>query len=96
MFLRDEEIEVLDTNQVSQQLQQNDPTSPANPNEFTQIQMLLVLINNQLAMFRMKLQENDLKECNHREWFLIACVFDRVCLIVLSIISSIGLIAVFA
>jgi hypothetical protein len=54
------------------------------------------LICNQLAMFRMKLQEKELKDTNRKEWYLIATVLDRFCLIILSIIMSIGLIAVLA
>lgn len=45
-------------------------------------------------MFRMRIQEKDLKDTNRREWYLIASVLDRFCLIVLSIVMSIGLIAV--
>ena len=56
-----------------------------------QAQTLLVLINNQLAMFRMRLQEGDQKEKNRNDWYLIATVLDRFCLICYTVIMLLGL-----
>jgi hypothetical protein len=56
-----------------------------------QAQTLLVLINNQLAMFRMRLQEGDHKEKNRNDWYLIATVLDRFCLICYTVIMLLGL-----
>ena len=89
-------------NSTSQQLIPTD-TQPENPAtqasgaagnsnlDTYQAQTLLVLINNQLAMFRMRLQEGDLKEKNRNDWYLIATVLDRFCLICYTAIMLLGL-----
>ena len=59
--------------------------------DVSQARTLLILINNQLAMFRTRLQENDLKEKNRNDWYLIATVLDRFCLGVYSFIMLLGL-----
>ena len=110
--VRNEEIELIDTNQILHQNQtlsnNNDDqetnseirsnnlvdiasTSSVQNLDINQAESLLVLINNQIAMLRRKFQESDLKESNRKEWYLIALVCDRLCLIIYSIVSFVGL-----
>lgn len=59
--------------------------------DMSQAQTLLALINNQLAMFRMRLQENELKDKNKGDWYLIAVALDRFCLICYTVVMLLGL-----
>ena len=56
---------------------------------------LLVLINNQLAIQRMKIQEKDTLDDNKKEWYLIASTLDRFCLLCYSVITLLGLFIIF-
>ena len=62
--------------------------------EALQNEALLTLISNQLGLFRKQLQQTDAKDTNKREWYLIATVLDRVCLLVYGVISLFGLFVV--
>ncbi len=100
-LLRDDDIEVIDTSNLLQQQQSSSEQLVAAANneqqqstaklDVSQARTLLILINNQLAMFRTRLQENDLKEKNRNDWYLIATVLDRFCLGVYSFIMLLGL-----
>ena len=96
----DDEIPVFETNRLVEavsvenngRITEEDTAAAATETpEAVQNEALLTLISNQLGMFRKKLQENDVKAQNKQEWFLIASVLDRVCLIVYAIISLFGL-----
>ena len=63
--------------------------------DLNQAKSLLVLINNQLANFRIRINEKDLKELNKKDWYLIACTLDRFCLLVYTVILVLGLFIVF-
>lgn len=93
--LRNEEIQLLDINQINQSQQQQESGSPQRQDELSKAQMILVLINNQLALLRMRIQEKDLKNDAKREWDLVALMLDRLCLIFYFILIFFGLISVF-
>jgi hypothetical protein len=82
-------------NQITQTQQQQESGSLPRQDELSKAQMILVLINNQLAMFRMRIQEKDLKSEAKREWDLVAVILDRLCLICYFILIFFGLISVF-
>lgn len=93
----EEEMKIIDTNQIVEEISEQ-PTSssadehtPETVSEQKQTEILLALINNQIAKYCVKLKENDLRETNKREWCLIAIVLDRLCLIGYTIIASFGL-----
>lgn len=120
-LLRDDDIELIDTNSLMQQQQQQQQRT-TNENEqlldtsnaqadvsassqqqqkqnrsslsnldLSQAQTLLALINNHIAMLRMRLQEGDLKERNKSNWYLIAVALDRFSLICYTSIMLLGL-----
>ncbi len=63
--------------------------------ELDQSKKLLVLINNQIAMLRIRLQEKDIKEQNKKDWFLIASSLDRFFLYVYIIVMFFGIFVIF-
>ncbi len=67
----------------------------AEANDMNQAKTLLVLINNQLANFRMRINEKDTRELNRRDWCLIACTLDRFCLLVYTVVLLMGLFIIF-
>lgn len=94
---------LLQQQRNNQQSEQNDQSSQSSGSatnqqiknvsnlDLNQAQTLLALINNQIAMFRMRLQENDLKDRNKSNWYLIAVALDRFCLICYAFIMILGL-----
>lgn len=56
---------------------------------------MLALINNQVGAFRSKLKQNDLKNMNKQEWYLIATVFDRLFLIIYIVLALFKIFLVF-
>lgn len=63
--------------------------------ELDQSKKLLVLINNQIAMLRIRLQEKDIKEQNKKDWYLIACSLDRFFLYLYIIVMFFGIFVIF-
>lgn len=63
--------------------------------DMNQAKTMLVLINNQLAMMRMKVQENDSKDQNKKDWHLVSCAFDRLFLTIYVVIMLLGLFIIF-
>jgi hypothetical protein len=63
--------------------------------ELDQSKKLLVLINNQIAMLRIRLQEKDIKEQNKKDWYLIACSLDRFFLYVYIVVMFFGIFVIF-
>lgn len=63
--------------------------------DMNQAKTMLVLINNQLAMMRIKAQEKDSKEQNKKDWHVVACAFDRLFLLFYSVIMLLGLFIIF-
>ena len=73
------------------------PTTAGNDSlaDMNQAKTMLVLINNQLAMMRIKSQEADSKEQNVKDWHVVACAFDRLFLFAYFIIMLLGLFVIF-
>ena len=71
--------------------QAEEPVAVIEASEAVQNEALLTLISNQLGLFRKRMQQTDVKEMNKQEWYLIATVLDRVCLLVYGVISLFGL-----
>lgn len=67
----------------------------AKKSDISQAKTLLVLINNQLSLMRLKIKENDHLNQNKNEWYLIAITLDRFCLILYFLIMLIGLFIIF-
>lgn len=86
----DDDMKVIETNQILEQTDEQVAGASA-VSEQVQTDALLTLINNQIALFRRKLKENDVKDVNKQEWYLIATVLDRVCLLTYSLIAAFGL-----
>lgn len=63
--------------------------------DMNQAKTMLVLINNQLAMMRIKAQEKDSKEQNKKDWHVVSCAFDRMFLMLYVIIMLFGLFIIF-
>lgn len=63
--------------------------------DMNQAKTMLVLINNQLAMMRIKAQERDSKEQNKKDWHVVACAFDRMFLMIYSVVMFLGLFIIF-
>lgn len=63
--------------------------------DINQAKTLLSLISNQLAILRLKLQEQDLKDQNKRDWLLVAIILDRFCIFIYLIIMLIGIFIIF-
>ena len=59
--------------------------------DLDQAKILLTLINNQLAKERRRMQQSDMKDMNKMEWYFIAVVLDRLCLLVYAVIGMFGL-----
>ena len=83
-------MKVIETNQILEQTDEQVAGASA-VSEQVQTDALLTLINNQIALFRRKLKENDVKDVNKQERYLIATVLDRVCLLTYSLIAAFGL-----
>ena len=76
----------------------NDASTDApagNKTDMSQAKTLLLLINNQLSLMRMKIKEKDHLNQNKKEWYLIAITLDRFCLIVYFLIMLVGLFIIF-
>lgn len=71
--------------------QAEEPVGATEASEAVKNEALLTLISNQLGLFRKRMQQTDVKEMNKQEWYLIATVLDRVCLLVYGVISLFGL-----
>jgi hypothetical protein len=74
--------------------QQNDSNNGDNDDQ-KQTQILLTLINNQLAMMRTKFQEEDMKTVNQKDWYIIASCLDRFCLIIYICLSVFAFLTIF-
>lgn len=59
--------------------------------DLNQAQLLLTHINNQIAQERKRLRHNETKEHNRNEWYLIAIVLDRMCLLAYTVVALVGL-----
>lgn len=105
---RMEQIQTADSNESNQGTSQDlvNTSQPANssstpsPNQqlksdLSQAQTLLILISNQLALMRRRFQDKDAKSQNQQEWYLIALTLDRFCLLVYTVITSLGLVSIF-
>lgn len=101
---RDEEIEILDPGRIlsgSQEAAASSSVATISTSgtdslaDMNQAKTMLVLINNQLAMMRIKGQENDSKEQNKRDWHVVSCAFDRLFLVVYAVIMFLGLFIIF-
>ena len=125
LLSRTEEIEILDTNKLIPEEQQqqpigssdvrreddlspsatrrrdvtaatasasNEPPAPsAERVDLDKSKKLLVLINNQLAMLRMRIQDKETKEHNRKDWYLLAASLDRFFLFVYILLMTVGL-----
>ena len=67
----------------------------AKKSDISHAKTLLILISNQLSLIRMRYKEKDIQSKNKSDWNLIACVLDRFCLIVYSVIMFLGLFIIF-
>lgn len=63
--------------------------------DMNQAKTMLVLINNQLAMMRIKAQERDSKEQNKKDWHVVSCAFDRMFLMFYAVVMFLGLFIIF-
>ena len=84
------------TNELNSSNDASTDAPPAgNKTDISQAKTLLLLINNQLSLMRMKIKEKDHLNQNKKEWYLIAITLDRFCLIVYFLIMLIGLFIIF-
>jgi hypothetical protein len=60
------------------------------------MQSLVTLINNQIAMLRKRLKEKEAQQQAKKEWFLVASIIDRISLFAYILAMCFGLIIVFA
>ena len=63
--------------------------------DMNQAKTMLCLINNQLAMMRIKAQEKDSKDQNKKDWHVVSCAFDRMFLMIYAVILFLGLFIIF-
>lgn len=76
------------------------PTTSTRPtsdsvSDLGQAKTLLVLISNQLAHLRTRINDKDMRELNKKDWYLIACTLDRFCLLVYAVLLFLGLFFIF-
>ncbi len=91
-----------DTNE-SDQLVQNDANAETRSttstrtrkSDISHAKTLLILISNQLSLIRMRYKEKDIQLKNKNDWGLIACTFDRLCLIIYVVLMFLGLFIIF-
>ncbi|CAF0740801.1 unnamed protein product [Brachionus calyciflorus] len=98
----EDELETVDTNELlqSSKLPVSDgQTTTSNVSienlDLNQAKTLLVLINNQLTMFRSRLKEKDNMEENKKDWLIIGYVLDRFCLIIFYVFMFFGLLFIY-
>lgn len=85
----------MNSNQLMQSYESENARSSNEKNDSVQAKTLLILISNQLAMFRSKIKEKESREKNQRDWLVIASVLDRFCLIVYYSVTLFGLFIIF-
>lgn len=85
----------MNSNQLLQSYQSDSAQSSSEKNNSNQEKTLLILISNQLAMFRSKIKEKESREKNQRDWLIIASVLDRFFLIIYYSLTIFGLLIIF-
>lgn len=97
-----EEIRTIDTTQIlaASGQEESEPRVSGTSEEaskeqdLVQAKALLTLINNQVANERKRLQQDELRQRNRDEWYTIATVLDRLCLLGYAVIGLLGLLIV--